>query len=179
MTKDTEDHETILHNTYDPAQGSPRFTKNKRREREVSEKANISSSSTPQDQPVLPRVKKKNKRNLPAPASLDVAQVSDDWDAARSEVSAVREYGEGGKGKGKRGRKGKSQGAEEEPRGATDAGDELLQEYQQQLSQEEALSLRGAAGPSVTSRAEGILNNELGRKKKKKKQLKSTEGEIR
>ncbi|KAL2098895.1 hypothetical protein ACEWY4_005375 [Coilia grayii] len=180
LTKDTEDHETILHNTYDPAQGSPRFTKNKRREREVSEKANISSSSTPQDQPVLPRVKKKNKRNLPAPASLDVAQVSDqdDWDAGRSEVSAVREYSEGGKGKGKRGRKGKSQGAEEEPRGATDAGDELLQEYQQQLSQEEALSLRGAAGPSVTSRAEGILNNELGRKKKTKKQLKSTEGEI-
>lgn len=180
MTKGTEDHETILHNTFDPAQGSPRFTKNKRREWEVSEKANVSSSSA-HGQPVLTRVKKKSsKRNLPVPPSHDVARVSDqdDWNTRRSELNAAQVYDEGGKGKGKQAKKGRIKG-EEGARGGVDADDELLQEYQQQLSQEEALSLRAAAGPSFTTRAEGLLNNELGKKRKKKKQLKSTEGEIR
>lgn len=177
MAKDTEDHETILHNTYDPAQGSPRFTKNKRREWEVTEKANIDSSAS--DQPFLSRVKKKNKRNLPVPPSHEVSQVSDhdDRSASRSEVSAVQEYDEVGRGReGKRGKKGKTRGGEDEDtRIEADADDDLLQEYQQQLSQE----LGGASGPSFKTRAEGVLNNELGKKKKKKKQLKSTEGEIR
>lgn len=146
----------------------------------MSEKANVSSSSA-HGQPVLTRVKKKsNKRNLPVPPSHDVARVSDqdDWNTRRSELNAAQVYDEGGKGKGKQAKKGRIKG-EEGARGGVDADDELLQEYQQQLSQEEALSLRAAAGPSFTTRAEGLLNNELGKKRKKKKQLKSTEGEIR
>ncbi|XP_048084737.1 jouberin isoform X1 [Alosa alosa] len=174
LTKGTEDHETILHNTYDPAQGSPRFTKNKRREWEVTEKANVNGGAP--NQSLLTRVKKKNKRNLPVPPSHDVARVSDhdDWSANRSEVSPVQEYDEGGRGKGKRGKKGRTKGGEdeEEARGGVDADDDLLQEYQQQLEE-----LGGAAGPSFSARA-GVLNNEVGKKRKKKKQLKSTEGEI-
>lgn len=101
----------------------------------------------------------------------------DDRSASRSEVSAVQEYDEVGRGReGKRGKKGKTRGGEDEDtRIEADADDDLLQEYQQQLSQE----LGGASGPSFKTRAEGVLNNELGKKKKKKKQLKSTEGEIR
>ncbi|XP_063040333.1 jouberin isoform X2 [Engraulis encrasicolus] len=189
LSKDSGDHETILHNTYDPADGSPRFTKNQRREREVSHEkkpSNLGSTTTattPQDPTPLPhRAKKKTKRNLPAPPSLHAAEGSDqdDWTTA----GPSEPYDEGGRLKGRRRRKSKAQGGgEEEVRrgGAVDADDELLQEYQQQLSQEEARSSHrgGVAGHSFTSsRAEGVLNNEVGKKKKKKKQLKSTEGEI-
>ncbi|XP_028824293.1 jouberin isoform X2 [Denticeps clupeoides] len=76
LKKDSEDHETILHNTYDPAQSSPRFTKNKRREEQATEKPN--NVSTSQEELRLTRKKKKkSKRNLPlnpstAPQASDI-----------------------------------------------------------------------------------------------------------
>ncbi|XP_042598944.1 jouberin-like isoform X2 [Cyprinus carpio] len=66
LSKDTEDDEAILHNTYDPAQGSPRYTKNRRREREASEKTNINNAVS-EEEPTLTGGKKKSKRKLPQP----------------------------------------------------------------------------------------------------------------
>ncbi|XP_027028556.1 jouberin [Tachysurus fulvidraco] len=174
LTKDTEEDETILSNTYDPVQESPRYTKNKRRENEVFTKANISNVG--EEMPTEISERKKSKRALPP---LPAVQDKDDSDktAVKSEIKRPAEADLGQKKKGKKGksRRGDDAGltkAESEPE------DELLQEYQQQITQAEQRALKKPQQkkPSETRQEITLLNNEF-EKKKKKKNLKGTKGE--
>ena len=66
LEKDTEDDETVLQNTYRPEQGSPRFTKNRRREREAVEKV-LNIDHDEEEPPQPSKGKRKSKRELPPP----------------------------------------------------------------------------------------------------------------
>ncbi|KAK2843479.1 hypothetical protein Q7C36_011694 [Tachysurus vachellii] len=174
LTKDTGEDETILSNTYDPVQESPRYTKNRRRENEVFTKANISNVG--EEMPTEISGRKKSKRALPP---LPAAQDNDESDktALKSEIKRPTEADLGKK---KKGKKGKSRRGDDA--GLTKAEfereDDLLQEYQQQITQAEqrALKTPQQKKQSETHQEITLLNNEF-EKKKKKKNLKGTKGE--
>ncbi|KAK1793337.1 hypothetical protein P4O66_011725, partial [Electrophorus voltai] len=174
LNKDTGEDEAILNNTYNPAQASPRFSKNRRREEEeevVSEKANIIINDS-EEKPSVTSVKKKSKRTLPPPPNSLHDEEESDRSAQRSEMN----LGEKRRGKRRGGEDSGGPGAESEP------GDELLQEYQQQISQEEKRAQKKTSqknhGIELTKSQEAlVLNNELGRKTKKKNNLMRKEGD--
>ncbi|XP_017555368.1 jouberin [Pygocentrus nattereri] len=175
LSKTTEEDETILNNTYDPALGSPRFTKNRRREVEVSEKANISNNVNDEKSP-LTSGKKKSKRKLPPPPPV---QDEEDRNAGKAETKVTIEPDLGQNRKGKRGksRGGIGDGAqkvESEPE------DDLLQEYQQQITREEERALKKTTQKKHSEKLPNseevlVLNNELSKKKKKKKNLRASD----
>ncbi|CAJ1074490.1 jouberin isoform X1 [Xyrichtys novacula] len=174
LDKDTEDDETILQNTYHPEQGSPRYTKNKRRERETAEKININNSRNQEEIPT-PKGKRKSKRELPSlPVSEDAASyIEKDVNASKSET-ALEADDEGGEKETKRkSKKGKSKGAAESKGESQveDAEDKLLHEYQQQIAQEEERTLKKSRNKSEEDSiiSQNVtLNNDVGKKKKKK-----------
>eukprot|EP00064_Thunnus_orientalis_P012954 superscaffoldBa00002049_g12990 len=184
LEKDTEDDETILQNTYHPEQGSPRYTKNKRREREVAEKVNINNSRN-QEEIQPSKGKRKSKRELPSlPVPEDTTSYSQqDADASKSEITLESDDVGGGKEPKRRSKKGKSKGdaeAKAESQ-AEDSEDKLLAEYQQQIAQEEERTLKktqvkteedSSASHSV------LLNNDVGKKKKKKLKSVITESDV-
>lgn len=184
LEKDTEDDETILQNTYHPEQGSPRYTKNKRREREVAEKVNINNSRN-QEEIQPSKGKRKSKRELPSlPVPEDTTSYSQqDADASKSEITLESDDVGGGKEPKRRSKKGKSKGdAEAKAESQTeDSEDKLLAEYQQQIAQEEERTLKktqvkteedSSASHSV------LLNNDVGKKKKKKLKSVITESDV-
>ncbi|KAM7376200.1 hypothetical protein PAMP_005943 [Pampus punctatissimus] len=179
LEKDTEDDETILQNTYYPEHGSPRFTKNKRREREIAEKVNINNSRN-QEEIQTSKGKRKTKRELPSlPVPEDTTSYTQkDSDASKSEIALESDVG-GGKETKRRSKKGKSKGDAESQ--AEDTEDMLLHEYQQQIAQKEERTLKktqvkteedSSASHSV------LLNNDVGKKKKKKLKSVITESDV-
>lgn len=169
LSKDTEDDETILHNTYDPAQGSPRFTKNRRREREVSEKTNIIHHAS-EEVPTLTDGKKKSRRKLPPL----IAHVKGDEESEKRTGADITT--ETHAGRARKARKGKSRGGSDvtAQRGETETEDDYLQEYQHQILKAEE---KDTGRKNLTERREvPLLNNEL-EKKKRKKKLKSSKQE--
>ncbi|KAF7670049.1 hypothetical protein LDENG_00084520 [Lucifuga dentata] len=185
LDKDTEDDETILQNTYQPEQGSPRFTKNKRRERETAEKFNINNSVNCEEEIQTSKGKKNNKRELPPIPSEDTpSYVLKDADASKSEIS-VEPDGDGGIEVKRKSKKGKSKGrtdAKAESQ-VVDAEDELLHEYQQQIAEEEEeTTLKKTTAKTEDKNAASqyiLLNNDVGKKKKKKLKSVVTESEER
>lgn len=178
LSKTTEEDETILNNTYDPAQGSPRYTKNRRREVEVSEKINVVNSNLNEEKSPLTSGKKKTKRKLP-PLLLVQDEVKTDRNAANSETKGTAEPEREQNGKGKRG---KSRGGDRD--GGQNTGsepeDDLLKEYQQQISQDEEKAVKKTTKNRhieklPKSQETLVLNNELGKKKKKKKNLRGSD----
>ncbi|XP_061599322.1 jouberin [Cololabis saira] len=182
--KDPEDDETILQNTYDPEQGSPRYTQNKRRERETAEEINANNNRN-QDEARTLKAKSKSRRQLP-PLTLhkDTGHFQGDTDASKSE-SAVDADDAGGrrepkrrskKGKGKRSTEatGESQVEESE--------DQLLHEYQQKIAQEEERSslkkTRTKDEEESYISTNSRLNNDTGKKKKKKLKSVVTESDL-
>ncbi|XP_051251381.1 jouberin isoform X1 [Dicentrarchus labrax] len=174
LEKDTEEDETILQNTYHPEQGSPRYTKNKRRERETAEKININNSRN-QDESQTSKGKKKSKRELPPlPVRQDTSSyIQEDVDASKSEIALEPDDVDGGKEPKRRSKKGKNKGAAEAKAESQveDAEDKLLHEYQQQIAQKEERTLKKtrvkAEEESIVSQ-NVTLNNDVGKKKKKK-----------
>ncbi|KAM9341563.1 jouberin [Symphorus nematophorus] len=174
LEKDTEDDETILQNTYDPERGSPRYTKNKRREKETAEKVNINNSRN-QDEIQTSKGKRKSKRELPSiPVPEDSSSyIQEDADASKSEIALEPGDVDGGKEPKRKSKKGKSKGAKEAKAESQveDAEDKLLHEYQQQIAQEDQRSLKKTRAKSeeesVVSQS-FALNNDVGKKKKKK-----------
>ncbi|TKS86965.1 Jouberin Abelson helper integration site 1 protein -like protein [Collichthys lucidus] len=173
LEKDTEDDETILQNTYHPEQGSPRYTKNKRRERETAEKVNINNSRN-QEEIQASKGKRKSKRELPPlPVPEDTSShIQEDVDASKSEIALEPDDLDGGKEPKRKSKKGKSKGATEakEESQVEDTEDKLLHEYQQQIVQEEQRTLKKTR---VKSEEDVVsqnlpLNNDIGKKKKKK-----------
>ncbi|KAM4624936.1 jouberin [Polymixia lowei] len=172
LEKETDEDETILQNTYRPEQGSPRFTKNRRREREIAEKFNVDSSEN-QEETQPSKGKRKGRRELPPPPGQEdsPSYIRDDSaNDVKSELSLDPEDA-GGKEPKRRSKKGRSKG-DLEAKEALDAEDELLHEYQQRIEQEEEGTAR-----KTTDR--NVLNNDVGKKKKKKLKSANTESEIR
>ncbi|XP_040916900.1 jouberin isoform X1 [Toxotes jaculatrix] len=174
LDKDTEDDETILQNTYHPEQGSPRYTKNIRREREIAEKVNINNNRN-QEEIQTSKTKRKSKRELPAlPISEDTTSyIQKDTDGDKSEIAFEPDDIGGGKEPKRKSKKGKSKGdsgAKAESQ-VEDAEDKLLHEYQQQIAQEEERTpkktrVKTEEESSVSQNV--ALNNDVGKKKKKK-----------
>lgn len=170
LTKDIEEDETILSNTYDPVQGSPRYTKNRRRENEVYKKANI--SNVDEEMPTAISGRKKSKRALPPPP---LVQDEDESEKTGLKLPAEADLGQKRKGKKGKSRKGDDAGV---TKAESEREDDLLQEYQQQITQEDqrALKTPQKKKPSKTLQDVTVLNNEF-EKKKKKKNLKGSKDE--
>lgn len=169
LEKDNEEDETILQNTYVPEQGSPRYTKNKRREKETSEKINISSTRN-QDELPASKGKKKSRRELPPLTAADgtlycIKQGVQDDSAEHHDEGRVKEV----KAKNKRA---KSKGDLESKVESLveDVEDKLLLEYQQRITQDEDETSKPRAKTEEESfvSQKSTLNNDMGRKKKKK-----------
>ncbi|XP_074548053.1 jouberin isoform X2 [Halichoeres trimaculatus] len=175
LEKDTEDDETIIQNTYHPEQGSPRYTKNKRREKETAEKVNINNSRN-QEEIQTTKSKRKSKRELPPLRVSEDAPsfIGKDVDASKSEITLEPDDEGGEKETKRKSKKGKSKGATEikTESQVEDAEDKLLHEYQQQIAQEE--EERTVRRSKIKNEEEGsvshnvTLNNDMGKKKKKK-----------
>lgn len=171
LEKDTEDDETILQNTYHPEEGSPRYTKNQRREKEIADKVNINNSKNQEEiQTSKAKRKSKSKRELPSlPVSEDTTSyIEKDSDATKSEVALEADDAGRGKEPKRKIKKGKSKGDESQ---VEDSEDKLLHEYQQQIAQEEDRTPKKTRvktdEDSVVSQSV-VLNNDVGKKKKKK-----------
>ncbi|XP_074516340.1 jouberin [Sebastes fasciatus] len=185
LEKDTEDNETILQNTYDPEQGSPRYTKNKRRERETVEKVNINNSRNQEETPTS-KGKRKSKRELPSlPVPEDTTSyIQKDADASKSEIALEPDDVGGAKESKRKSKKGKGKGDTEDKAKSRveDAEDKLLHQYQQQIAQEEERTLKKTSAKtgeeSVVSQ-NVLLNNDVGKKKKKKLKSVITQSEER
>lgn len=179
LEKDTEDDETILQNTYHPEQGSPRYSKNKRREKETVEKINIGNQEDLQ----VSKTKRKIKRDLPPlPLSKISGHVQEDTDAAKSdfalektpEDSVTGEKHKSKKGKNKKPTEAKVDSEVEDPE------DRLQYEYLQQIAEEEAKTFKKSkirTEEESTVSQTMTLNNDVGKKKKKKLKSLTTQSE--
>ncbi|XP_034419269.1 jouberin [Cyclopterus lumpus] len=184
LEKDTEDDETILQNTYHPEQASPRYTKNKQRERETAEKVNTNNSRNQEDTKTS-KGKRRSRRELPPlPVPEDTkGHAGKDAVATKSEIASEPEGGGGGKEPKRRSKKGKGKGdtEAEEASQAEDAEDKLLLDYQQQIARDEERTLKTASAkteePSALSQNVS-LNNDVGKKKKKKLKSVITQPEV-
>lgn len=176
LKKDTDDDETILQNTYDPEQESPRYTKNQRRENESTQKVNINNSKNETDIQTS-SVKRKIKRELPSiPKSDDNSKNLKDTDAAKSEISI-----DGGTEAQHKFKKEKNKG-DKKTKAKTDAEDtedQLLHEYQQQIAEETSPKKTGVKSEETTDVPQNVtLNNDVGKKKKKKLKSVVTESDL-
>ncbi|KAM9842057.1 jouberin-like [Aulostomus maculatus] len=174
LEKDTEDNQTILQNTYQQEQTSPRFTKNKRRERELAEKININNSKN-QEESQTSKGKRKSKRALPSiPAPEDTTCTSKSETALDSDDvndrKELKQKIKKGKGKGDTKAKTDSQ--------VDNAEDKLLHEYQQQIAQEEERTSTQTQSKTEEASLSVALNNDLGKKKKKKLKSVFTESDV-
>ncbi|KAG7263157.1 hypothetical protein CRUP_038030, partial [Coryphaenoides rupestris] len=176
LEKDTgAEDETALQNTYRPEQGSPRFTKNRRREKEATgdqKVINVDHSGADED----------NDDSLRFTPQKDVSIRGADASTEPEEEEGRRRPSR--KGRGGRGRGGGEGGAraaaaaaeeEEEKEEAVswraDGEDELLHQYRRRITQEEeeGEGQGGARGQKKTFSSNAVpLNNEVGKKKKKK-----------
>ncbi|XP_013876780.1 jouberin [Austrofundulus limnaeus] len=180
LEKNTEDDETILQNTYDPEQGSPRYTKNKRRE-----KANINNSKN-QDEITTSKSTRKSKRGLPTLHSpKDITDhIQEDPDASKDDSRALEpDVGAGGKELKRKSKKGQIKGSTEgsAENQVEDAEEHLLNEYQQQIEQEEVATVKKtkAEKEDKSVGSQNItLNNDVGKKKKKKLKSVTRESDV-
>lgn len=178
LEKGTEDDETIIQNTFQPEQGSPRYSKNKRREKETAEKNNINNQEDLQTS----KTKRKSNRDLPPlPLSKSSSRIQEDVDAAK--LDAVEktpvESGKGQKTKSKKGKNKTSAEAKVDSQGE-DPEDRLQYEYLQQIAEEDARALKKSKLKSEKEIALAqtvTLNNDVGKKKKKKLKSLTTQSE--
>ncbi|KAJ8399446.1 hypothetical protein AAFF_G00411580 [Aldrovandia affinis] len=191
LSKGSEDDETVFNNTYRPEEGSPRYTKNRQRERESAEKAN--NSALAEEEPKRSKSRKKSVRALPEPPLPDhephhIARDGEEGGGKKLESKptskpklepiAIPEV----EGPPKKCRPKKGQAKEAEDVGARGAEpeDKLLQEYQQQIAEQEEKAIRSTLARKTTEKAgaaeRGSSAEQRGREKKRKK-LKSREAE--
>lgn len=137
------------------------------------EKVNINNSRN-QEEIQTSKGKRKSKRELPSlPVPEDTSYTQKDVDASKSEIDLEPDDVGGGKEPKRKSKKGKSKGATDAKAESQveDAEDKLLHEYQQQIAQEEERTLKKTR---VKTEEESVvsqnvtLNNDVGKKKKKK-----------
>ncbi|KAJ3613669.1 hypothetical protein NHX12_019915, partial [Muraenolepis orangiensis] len=134
---DTEEDETALQNTYRPEQGSPRFTKNRRREREGGHQKviNVDHGADDEDPPrPLEGSKRKSKRTLPSLPDDSLSYDPQRDGSLGADVPTEPDVSDGKeerrKGRRGRGAGGAGGGAEAGVQPAEDAEDELLHQDQ-------------------------------------------------
>ncbi|NXS31203.1 AHI1 protein, partial [Pomatostomus ruficeps] len=185
LSKESVNDEAIINNTYNPEEESPRFTKNKLREKaSIAEKINNDVVSGEENkQPKSNRKKKK---------SLLQEQINGEEDIYEAKLGSFEEKTDDFP---KKNTKSKSQtdlphqegdrkikNCLTEVRNVTELEEEeqLIQAYQLHVAEEEAnaikkkmtkkLKERMSESTSTVQRREVALNNEVGKKKKKKKE---------
>lgn len=199
IVKDTEDDETVHQNTYHADQGSPRFTKNKRREREVTEKVNNNNNGNQDEEEQPTKGKRKSKRELP-PAAVQqedsyIIQIdqtdSTAGNAKTPKSKASLESEDPANIQRRKSKKGNSKGGEEvsgvQSEVAVETEDELLHEYQKQMAQEEEMATvkKTVHKKSTTDKTNAApqeavtLNNEGAKKKNKLRSSLDPERETR
>ncbi|KAM4693311.1 jouberin isoform 1-T3 [Discoglossus pictus] len=172
--------ETIIHNTYNEEEESPRFTKNKLRDR-IPATEKLSNVNT--DEYKQARTDKKKKKST---VTEWIATQETNCDNPKLDQQAeTRSVAISNEKLLKRGKK-KEKGLTREDQNPTDFDDEdqLIETYQLQVSQEESneikekikKKLRAQISEMTTNNDNGAipLNNEIGVKKKRKKKLVST-----
>ncbi|TWW71794.1 Jouberin Abelson helper integration site 1 protein -like protein [Takifugu flavidus] len=180
LEKDTEDDEAILQNTYHPEQGSPRYSKNKQREKETVEKINLNNQEDLQTS----KPKRTIKRDLPPlPPSKNSSRAQEDVEVVNSDSAVEKttvDRGKGEKQKSKKGKNKKPAEAKEESQ-VLGSEDRLQYEYLQQIAEEDAKTLQKSkikTDEESTVSQTMTLNNDVGKKKKKKlKTSQSDDGE--
>ncbi|XP_038155470.1 jouberin [Cyprinodon tularosa] len=182
VENEAEDDETVLQNSHDSKEDSPRYKKNK-----DAEKVDVNTSKS-KEEGVTSKATRKSRRDLPPlPVHKNTAhKKEEDGDAPNPEHSLESEDARGGKVPKRKSKKGKSKDDTKVPaeNRVEDVEDELLNEYQQQIAQEEerttkknkkklkptAESDKGDESEDVAREADAENEPELkGRKKKKKK----------
>nr|XP_040056138.1 jouberin isoform X1 [Gasterosteus aculeatus aculeatus]XP_040056139.1 jouberin isoform X1 [Gasterosteus aculeatus aculeatus] len=181
LEKDTADDEAILQNTYHPEQGSPRYTKNKQRERET---VNINNTRNQEESPTS-KGKRKSRRDLPPlPVPTDTKSYTQKVaEASNSEIALEPNDVGDGKGPKRKSKKAKAKGDTEEKAVAhvEDVEDKLLHEYQQQIEQKEERTLKTTStkNEDESGLPQNVsLNNDVGKKKKKKLKSIITQSEV-
>uniref|UniRef100_A0AAQ4P1B4 Abelson helper integration site 1 n=1 Tax=Gasterosteus aculeatus aculeatus TaxID=481459 RepID=A0AAQ4P1B4_GASAC len=173
--------EAILQNTYHPEQGSPRYTKNKQRERET---VNINNTRNQEESPTS-KGKRKSRRDLPPlPVPTDTKSYTQKVaEASNSEIALEPNDVGDGKGPKRKSKKAKAKGDTEEKAVAhvEDVEDKLLHEYQQQIEQKEERTLKTTStkNEDESGLPQNVsLNNDVGKKKKKKLKSIITQSEV-
>ena len=183
LSKGTEDDETVFNNTYQPKEGSPRYTKNRQRERELAEKANNGHANEEESKRI--KSQKSSARALPplpehTPQHIgqeDAGNISEPKPkASLLKKGPGKKVGRHEKGRNKDVEDTRGRGVELEPE------DDLLQEYQQQIVEQEEKIVRGMLHRKTANMASDTehgmaLNNEVGRKRRKKLKSHEAEGE--
>ncbi|NWT12026.1 AHI1 protein, partial [Vireo altiloquus] len=184
LSKESVNDEAIINNTYNPEEESPRFTKNKLREKaSIAEKINNDVVSGEKKHPKSNRKKKK---------SLLQEQFNEEEDLYEAKLGSFEEKTDGFP---KKKTKSKSQtdvphqegdrkikNSLTEARNVTELEEEeqLIQAYQLHVAEEEANAIKKkmrkklkeqmSESTFTVQRHEVALNNEVGKKKKKKKE---------
>ncbi|NXI04962.1 AHI1 protein, partial [Pachycephala philippinensis] len=185
LSKESVNDEAIINNTYHPEEESPRFTKNKLREKaSIAEKIN--------NDVVSGEEKKQPKSNRKKKKSLLQEQFNEEEDLYEAKLGSFEEKTNGFP---KKKTKSKSQtdvphqegdrknkNSLTEVRNVTELEEEeqLIQAYQLHVAEEEANAIKKkmrkklkeqmSESTSTVQRHEVALNNEVGKKKKKKKE---------
>ncbi|NXM37487.1 AHI1 protein, partial [Gymnorhina tibicen] len=185
LSKESVNDEAIINNTYNPEEQSPRFTKNKLREKvSIAEKIN--------NDVVSGEEKKQPKSNRKKKKSLLQEQFNEEEDLYEAKLGSFEEKtNDFPKKKTKRKSQtdvpqqegdGKNKNSLTEVRNVTELEEEeqLIQAYQLHVAEEEANAIKKkmkkklkeqmSESTSTVQRHEVALNNEVGKKKKKKKE---------
>ncbi|XP_075453507.1 jouberin isoform X4 [Ascaphus truei] len=183
LTKESA-NETIINNTYNAEEESPRFKKNKLRER-VPAAEKPSNISTKEHKQAISN-KKKKKAALAELITADETQFDSSGHIQQLETKSVLNPDEQHQKNGKK--KGKNASREDHDPTDFDDEDQLIEAYRLQVSQEETHEIKEKIKNKLRARLSEVsannenqaipLNNQLGiRKKKKKKVLSGFEPE--
>ncbi|KAM6279122.1 jouberin isoform 3-T3 [Porphyrio hochstetteri] len=184
LAKESVNDEAIINNTYNPEEESPRFTKNKLREKaSIAEKINNDIVSRENKQPKTNKKKKKSllqeqfneEENLYEAKLESFEKESNDFPKkktkSKSQTDVPHQEGD---------RKIKNSLTEARNLTELEEEEELIRAYQLHVAEDEATAIKKkirmklkeqmSEFPSTLQSPEVVLNNEVGKKKKKKKE---------
>ncbi|MGH0140565.1 UNVERIFIED_CONTAM: hypothetical protein FKN15_030492 [Acipenser sinensis] len=188
------DDKTILNNTYNQEEGSPRFTKNKLREKILTtEKVNNNALTEEERQPAKTKKKKKKKDVTEDQGQYDDPQYIISTSAERDDIHTTKvaksktnlEADETKRKPERRKAKNASRVPPELSKDEEEEDEQLFQRYQQQIAEEEAKEIKKKLRKKIAetmsdytvNTTNQVLNNEVEKKKKKKMVPVTTEGE--
>ncbi|XP_033861135.3 jouberin isoform X1 [Acipenser ruthenus] len=190
------DDKTILNNTYNQEEGSPRFTKNKLREKTLTtEKVNNNALTEEERQPAKTKKKKKKKKDVTEDQGqyedpqyiISTSAERDDTHTTKVAKSKTNlEADETRQKPERRKAKNASRVPPELSKDEEEEDEQLFQRYQQQIAEEEAKEIKKKLRKKIAetmsdytvNTTNQVLNNEVEKKKKKKTVPVTTEGEI-
>ncbi|XP_066556183.1 jouberin [Amia ocellicauda] len=187
LHKEAEDAETILNNTYNREQGSPRYTKNKQRERgAVVEKVNNNDLTEGESKPA--KTKKKKKKSTEDQVQVEGLQrfITTEGQHQQNAMTEQFETGIQADATEKKPKRRKPKSTQDSNNDLEDEDEILIKDYARQMAEEEEKAMKtklrkknaekmSAAAAMMDFDQDVTLNNQV--EKKKKKTLKSNEAE--